>query len=219
MIKNKTDEIIQSINTTEHMVNKQSRTASIERKSKETQILVEINLDQSGINDIKTPLPFFTHMLDTFACHSKIGLNIKATGDTEVDPHHLMEDVGIVLGQCIFKALGGLTGIQRAGCFSFPMDGSLAVIALDICGRSNLVWNVQLTSQAVGTLDPKLFKEFFKGLVDGLRSTIHVNLLYGDNDHHVIEAIFKSFARSLREAIAPLHDPLILSTKGIFDEE
>jgi imidazoleglycerol-phosphate dehydratase len=207
------------MNTIEKTYEKLARTAIVERQSKETQILVEVRLDQPGLNDIKTPLPFFTHMLDTLACHSGIGLTIKADGDVEVDPHHLIEDTGIVLGQCIFKALGGLGGLQRAGCFSFPMDGSLAVIALDLCGRRNLVWNVQLTSQAIGTLDPKLFKEFFKGLVDGLRSTVHVNLLYGDNDHHVIEAIFKGFARALRQAIKPINNGAALSTKGMFDED
>lgn len=205
--------------TIEQTFDKLARTASVERKSKETQILVEVRLDQPGLIDIKTPLPFFTHMLDTLACHGRIGLVVDASGDIDVDPHHLIEDVGIVLGQSIFKALGGFSGIQRAGCFSFPMDGSLAVIALDLCGRRNLVWNVQLTSQAIGTLDPKLFKEFFKGLVDGLRSTIHVNLLYGDNDHHIIEAIYKGFARALRQAIEPINNQAVLSTKGMFDED
>jgi imidazoleglycerol phosphate dehydratase HisB len=206
------------MNVTKLSVEKLNRIATVQRKSKETEILVEVNLDQSALNDIKTPLPFFTHMLDTLACHGRMGLILNASGDIDVDPHHLMEDVGIVLGQSIFEALGGLNGIQRAGCFSFPMDGSLAVIALDLCGRRNLVWNVELSNRTIGTLDPHLFKEFFKGLVDGLRCTLHINLMYGDNDHHVIEAIFKGFARALRQAIEPVDNNATLSTKGMFDE-
>ncbi len=195
------------------------RSASVQRQSKETKISIAVELDQPGSIDIRTPLPFFSHMLETFACHGRFGLKVDAVGDIEVDPHHLIEDTGIVLGQSIFKALGGLSGIQRAGCFSFPMDGSLAVVAIDLCGRRNLVWNVQFASQAIGTLDPKLFKEFFKGLVDGLRATVHINLLYGDNDHHVIEAIFKGFARAFRQAVEQLEERSILSTKEMFDED
>jgi imidazoleglycerol-phosphate dehydratase len=201
------------------LAKKATRTAKLQRKSKETQVSIEVCLDGSGLSDIKTPLPFFSHMLDALACHSRIGLFIDATGDIEVDPHHLMEDVGIVLGQCIFKALGGFGGIQRAGCFSFPMDGSLAVVALDLCGRRNLTWDVQFASQTIGTLDPRLFREFFKGLVDGMQATLHINVLYGDNDHHVIEGVFKGLARALRQAIEPVNTNSLLSTKGMFDAD
>lgn len=204
--------------TTKTAVN-HGRSASIERVSKETQIEIEVKLDQAGLSNIQTPLPFFTHMLDTFACHSQCSFSIQATGDIEVDPHHLIEDCGIVLGQAIFKALNGLGGIQRAGSFSFPMDGSLAMVSLDLCGRRNLMWNVEFSNFPIGNLDPNLFREFFKGFVDGLRATIHVNVLYRDNDHHVIEAVFKALARALRQAITPLECQSALSTKGMFDEE
>ena len=195
-----------------------ARSASIARNTKETEISMQIELDRPGSVEINTSLPFLSHMLNTLACHGRFSLTVKATGDIEVDPHHLIEDVGIVLGECIFKALGGLTGIQRAGSFTFPMDGSLVNVSLDICGRRNLIWNMQFGNLPIGTLDPNLFREFFKGFVDGLRTTLHVNRFYGDNDHHVIEATFKAMARALREAITPLPGVEYLSTKGMLDE-
>ncbi len=195
------------------------RTAEVERVSKETQIEIKVDLDANFERKIETPLPFFSHMLDAMACHGRFGLIVKAKGDIEVDPHHLMEDCGIVLGQAIFKALGGLSGIQRAASFTFPMDGSLVHVALDICGRRNLVWNVQFGNFTLGGIDPNLFKEFYKGLADGLRTTIHVNEQYGDNDHHVIEAVFKAFGRALNEAVKRLDENKPLSTKGMFDED
>ena len=200
--------------------NKQTaRTAQVERLSKETQISITVDLDGSKERHIDTPLPFFSHMLDAMACHGRFGLTIKAAGDIEVDPHHLMEDTGIVLGQAIFKALGGLSGIERTASFTFPMDGSLVTVALDICGRRNLTWNVKFGNFTIGNIDPNLFKEFFKGLADGSRTTIHANEHYGDNDHHVIEAVFKAYGRSLNMAVKRLDDSAPLSTKGMFDEE
>jgi imidazoleglycerol-phosphate dehydratase len=196
-----------------------SRCATLKRQTKETNITMFINLDNSGHREIETPLPFLSHMLDAFACHGRFSLTVEAAGDIEVDPHHLIEDCGIVLGQTIFKALGGLTGIERASAFTFPMDGSLVLTALDICGRPNLVWKVVFGNHAVGHLNPNLFREFYKGLADGLRATIHVNELYGDNDHHVIEAIFKSFGRALREAIRSTGSNDALTTKGMLDED
>jgi imidazoleglycerol phosphate dehydratase HisB len=195
------------------------RTAEVHRVTKETDVLVRVNLDQPGNVDIETALPFVSHMLTALAVHARISLFIRATGDIEVDPHHLIEDVGIVLGETIFKALGTLAGIERAGCFTYPMDGSLADVAIDLCGRRNLTWNVKFGNFPIGNLDPNLFREFFKGLVDGLRATVHANVRYSDNDHHAIEAVFKAFARSLSQAITPLADSQeYLSTKGTLDE-
>jgi imidazoleglycerol-phosphate dehydratase len=199
------------------------RVGTIHRETRETNIRMTLAIDPTtpALSEIriKTPLPFLNHMLNTIAVHGQFGLEIDATGDIEVDPHHLVEDVGIVLGQCVIKALGGgYTGIQRAGCFSFPMDQTLATVALDLCGRSNFVWKVGFESMMVGHLDPRLFREFFKGLTDGLQSTVHIHVPYQDNDHHVIEAIFKAFARSLRQALTPLQrSDLVMSTKGVLE--
>jgi imidazoleglycerol-phosphate dehydratase len=195
-----------------------SRTATVERKSKETSVKITIDLDRAGNREIHTDLPFFSHMLDAFACHGRYSLTVHATGDIEVDPHHLIEDTGIVLGQAIYEALNGISGIQRAGNFTFPMDGTIVMVAIDICGRRNLTWNPVFGPHLVGHLDPNLFHEFFKALADGMRSTIHVHEFYGDNDHHVIEASFKAFARALREAIVPIDQEGALSTKGMFDD-
>lgn len=197
---------------------KASRVAEIQRSTKETDIFVKVDLDRAGEIEIATSLPFLSHMLTALATHGRFSLVVRATGDIEVDPHHLIEDTGIVLGETIFKALGGLSGIQRAGCFSFPMDGTLASVAIDLCGRRNLTWNVKFGNFQVGHLDPNLFREFFKGLVDGLRATIHVNVPYSDNDHHAIEAVFKALSRALREATLRLEGDEYLSTKGMLDE-
>ena len=193
------------------------RTATMTRQTKETQITLTLNLDSADSPVIRTGLPFFDHMLTAFACHGRFGLEVDAVGDIQVDPHHLIEDVGIVLGEAIREALPGYKGILRSGCFAFPMDGTLAVTALDLCGRPNLVWNVNFGHFAVGNLDPNLFREFYKGLVDGMRGTLHVHIPCQDNDHHLVEAIFKAFGRSLREAIIPVGSDVILSTKGMLD--
>lgn len=195
-----------------------SRKAAITRNTKETSISISVDLDDPSVVSIKTSLPFLSHMLEAFAVHGRFGLVIDATGDVEVDPHHLIEDTGIVLGETIFKALGGFKGIQRAGCFTFPMDGSLVLVAIDICGRRNLAWKVQFGNFEVGHMDPNLFREFYKGFVDGLRATLHINMIESDNDHHVIEASFKGLARAFREAITPLPGVQYLSTKGMLDE-
>lgn len=194
-----------------------NRQGSVQRDTKETQISMTVSLDRNGPRSIKTPLPFFSHMLDAFACHARIGLELDAQGDIEVDPHHLMEDTGIVLGQCLFQALGGFTGIERAGSFTFPMDGTLATVSIDLCGRRNLVWNLEFANFPIGNLDPNLFKEFYKGLVDGLRGTVHVNVPYQDNNHHAIEAVMKAFARAFRIAMTQIDEDVPLSTKGMID--
>lgn len=193
------------------------RKATVERTTKETQICLSLNLDNPSVIEIDTPLPFFSHMLNAFACHGRFGLVLKATGDIEVDPHHLVEDTGIVLGQAIKQALEGYKGIQRAGCFAFPMDATLAVVALDLCGRPNLVWQVNFGALPIGTMDPNLFREFYKGLVDGMAGTLHVHIPCQDNDHHVVEAIFKAFGRALRESAVSVGQTGALSTKGVIE--
>jgi len=198
-------------------VQTRERIGSIERITRETQIQLTLNMDNPGVVEIDTPLPFLSHMLNAFACHGRFGLVLKATGDIEVDPHHLVEDTGITLGQAIKQALDGYKGIQRAGCFAFPMDGTLAVTALDLCGRPNLVWNVQFGALPIGTMDPNLFREFFKGLVDGMAGTLHIHIPCQDNDHHVVEAIFKAFGRALRESAVCVGQSAALSTKGVIE--
>lgn len=190
------------------------RTATRHRTTKETDIKLTWHVDANGPISIHTGLPFFDHMLTAFACHGQFGLELNATGDIAVDPHHLIEDVGIALGESIREALPDYAGIQRAGCFSFPMDGTLATVAMDLCGRPNLVYNATYGNFTLGGIDPNLFKEFFKGLVDGARITVHINVPVQDNDHHVVESIFKAFARSLRQAVEPLNNAQPLSTKG-----
>lgn len=197
------------------------RHATITRHTQETQITLTLFLDKdpSEVNRFNTPSPFLNHMLNTLATHGRMTLQVDAKGDVDVDPHHLIEDVGIVLGQSIVKALGAsFKGIERAGCFRFAMDATLADVALDVCGRGNLVWQVPpFESALVGTVDPRLFREFFKGVVDGLALTLHVNVPYRDNDHHVVEAIFKAFARALHQALTPLASGEIMSTKGTLE--
>jgi imidazoleglycerol-phosphate dehydratase len=194
-----------------------NRSATIDRQTKETQISLTLKLDKPGENSIHTTLPFLSHMLNTFAVHGRFGLCIQATGDIEVDPHHLVEDVGIVLGMAIRQALGDFSGIHRAGHMLYPMDGTLARVALDLCNRPNLFWEVPVSGFPVGNLDPRLFKEFFKGMVDASRMTLHVDVLKLDNDHHAIEAVFKGFTKALRMAVQPLdlsQTGNVLSTKG-----
>jgi imidazoleglycerol-phosphate dehydratase len=195
-----------------------ARKATVERQTKETQISIRVDLDNPGEVSIKTSLPFLSHMLEAFAVHGRFSLVIEATGDVEVDPHHLIEDTGIVLGEALFKALGGFKGIERAGCFTYPMDGSLVLVAIDICGRRNLSWKLQFGNFTVGNIDPNLFREFYKGFVDGLRATLHIKMLESDNDHHVIEASFKALARAFRQAVTPLPGNEYLSTKGVLDD-
>lgn len=194
-----------------------TRGASVARKTRETDIELTLNIDGGPIQ-IDTPVPFFSHMLDAFACHGRFGLTLKARGDIEVDPHHLMEDTGIVLGQALREALGdGYRGIERAGSFSFAMDGTLTTVALDLCGRPTLVWGLQFGPHAIGNLDPNLFRDFFKGLADSARTALHLHCHCQDNDHHLIESAMKGFGRALRAACKRLDDGQTLSTKGMID--
>ncbi len=194
-----------------------NRTATVTRKTKETQIELTLGLDGGEVK-AHTGVPFFDHMLTAFACHGRFGLFVKARGDIEVDPHHLLEDTGLVLGQAVRQGLGdGYKGIERAGCFSFAMDGTLTLVALDLCGRPTLAWGLEFGSFPIGNLDPNLFKEFFKGLSDEARMALHFHTLAQDNDHHLIESAFKGFGRALRAAVRPIAGDEVLSTKGMID--
>lgn len=192
-----------------------ARKASIERKTKETDIAVSLVLDGRGDSEIKSPVPFFDHMLTQIARHGFFDLNIHAQGDIEIDAHHTVEDVGICLGEAFKKALGDKRGIRRYGRGTAPMHEALASVVLDFSGRAFLVFNVDLPKAQVGNFEVELVEEFFTAFCNHSGANIHVNLAYGDNLHHIIEAVFKAFARALDEATQI--DPRIegvLSSKG-----
>jgi len=191
------------------------RTATIERKTKETEIQVELTLDGKGENDIVTPVPFFDHMLVQIARHGFFDLKIAARGDIEIDAHHTVEDTGICLGEAFKQALGDKAGIRRYGRGTMPMHEALASVILDFSGRPHLVFNVAMPKAKVGEFDTELVEEFFTAFCNHSGANIHVNLAYGDNLHHIIEAVFKAFARALDDACC--FDPRIegvLSSKG-----
>lgn len=195
---------------------KRHRKIEIKRKTKETEILLSLDLDGSGQYSINTGIKFFDHMLNLFAYHSLIDLSIEAKGDIEVDSHHTVEDVGISLGEGIRKALGEAKGIRRYGMAIIPMDETLASVALDISMRPYLVFNMRPKRSKIGTFDLELVEEFFKALCNHGRITLHINLLYGRNSHHMVEAVFKGFGKALREAISfDERSSKIPSTKGI----
>lgn len=192
-----------------------ARTATIERITKETSIRLTINLDGSGIGKICTSVPFLDHMLDLFARHGLFDLEVEARGDIDIDFHHTVEDIGIVLGQAVKQALGDKRGIRRYGQALVPMDETLAEVALDLSGRPYLVYNVVLPKVKIGEFDVELGREFFQALVNNLGANLHINLRYGDNVHHILEACFKGLARGLD--MATQLDPRIegvMSTKG-----
>jgi len=193
------------------------RTASVERNTKETQIRGELNIDGAGTYEISTGIRFFDHMLELFAKHGAFDLKLNAKGDLDVDQHHTVEDVGIVLGQLFSKALGDRVGINRAGYFVMPMDETLAVVAIDLSGRPALVYKDLVRVRLVGDLQTELVEDFFGGFVNHAGANLHAKVLYGRSSHHKIEAIFKCFARALRYACSTderLKDQLP-STKGL----
>ena len=177
------------------------RKASITRKTKETEIFCEVNLDGTGKSKIKTGIGFFDHMLEIFSHHSLIDLKLNAEGDIKVDLHHTVEDCGYSIAQAIHKSLGDKKGIRRYGFFYIPMDECLSRCVIDFCGRSELIWNVQLDLEKIGEMDTELFKEFFKAFVNEIKCNLHIENIYGRNNHHIIESCFKSFARSIRQAV------------------
>ena len=191
------------------------RRAKIIRKTTETDINLEMDLDKTAGSRIDTTIPFFNHMLELFARHGFLKLVVKSKGDTQIDDHHLVEDLGICLGQAVAKALGKKTGINRYGSACVPMDECLCRVDMDISGRPYLVYNVKYGRRKVGGFDSALVKEFFKAFTDHSGITLHINFLYGDNGHHIIETIFKAFARAFRDAVN-LNENIkgVLSTKG-----
>ena len=177
------------------------RTAKVNRKTKETDISCEINLDGTGQNEISTGIGFFDHMMEIFSHHSLIDLKLKAEGDIHVDFHHTVEDAAYVLAEAINKAIGEKKGINRYGFFYIPMDESLSRTVIDFSGRPEFVWKVSLGLKKIGEMDTELFHEFFKAFCNESKCNLHIENFYGDNNHHIIEACFKSFARSLRQAL------------------
>lgn len=193
------------------------RQAKISRITGETAISVSVNLDGSGNSKIATGIGFLDHMLDLLARHSLIDIEIEAKGDLHVDFHHTAEDVGIALGQAVSDALGDKKGITRYACLDLPMDEALTRVALDISGRPFLVWKVNFSRDKVGEMDTELFQEWFQAFAMNAGITLHVENLYGENNHHIAESAFKGLARALRSALAvdPRTKDQIPSTKGI----
>jgi imidazoleglycerol-phosphate dehydratase len=196
------------------------RTATIERNTNETRIKLTLDLDAGGIGkpDIHTGVGFFDHMLDHVARHGRLGLSVRCTGDTHIDDHHTVEDVGIVLGQAIDRALGDKRGIERYGSADVPMDEALARVALDLSGRAALVFRAQFKSfgddpASIGRFDVQLVQEFFTAVVNNGRMNLHIEVPWGENNHHIAEGIFKAFGRALRQAVA-ITGTQVPSTKG-----
>jgi len=192
------------------------RTAKIERKTKETAIAVELSLDGTGASEIATGIGFFDHMLDSFARHGAFDLKIAAKGDLHVDMHHTVEDVGICIGQAFAKALGDHKGIRRFGHAYIPMDETLSRAAVDFANRPYLIWRVALPRPKLGEMDTELFKEWFQAFAQAAGLTLHVENLYGENNHHIVESCYKGLARALRQAIEidPRQTGRVPSTKG-----
>jgi imidazoleglycerol-phosphate dehydratase len=176
------------------------RKARIHRPTKETDIVAALNIDGQGRYRIATGIHFFDHMLELFAHHGAFDLDLKARGDLEVDQHHTVEDVGIVLGQAFERALGNKKGILRAGYFLMPMDETLGLAAVDFCGRTSIAVDTKVKVRLVGDLQSELVHDFFEGFARGARANVHVRVLYGRSNHHKIESLFKAFARAVRAA-------------------
>ena len=192
------------------------RKAKINRKTKETSIAVEVNIDGKGNYNIDTKIGFLNHMLEQFSKHSLIDLKLKAKGDTHIDLHHTTEDTGIAIGECLKKALRSSKGIKRFAHALIPMDETLTRVAIDVSNRPYLIWKVKLKVEKLGEMDTELFKEWFQAFSQAAGITLHVENIYGDNSHHIIESCFKGLARSLRTAleIDPRNKKAIPSTKG-----
>jgi imidazoleglycerol-phosphate dehydratase len=191
------------------------RCGKVYRKTKETEIEISINIDGKGINQIETGIEFFNHMLDLMSRHGFLDINMKCVGDTGIDFHHTVEDLGIVMGKAFKEALGDKTGITRYATVFTPMDEALSMVSLDISGRSFLQFNVDFEKEKVGNFDTELVEEFFRAFAFNAEVTLHINLSYGKNTHHIIESIFKGFGRALDEA-SRVQDRIegVLSTKG-----
>ena len=186
----------------------------VERKTRETEVSVEVTIDGKGIADISTGIGFFDHMLTALSVHSGISMNIKCQGDLYVDGHHTVEDTGIVLGQALSQALGDKSGIVRYGSAYIPMDEALGFCSLDISNRPFLVFNGEFTNQMIGEYDTCLTEEFFRAFAVNAGITLHVNMVYGKNDHHKCESVFKAVAHALKMAVKETGSGETLSTKG-----
>ena len=178
-----------------------NRKAIIERETRETKIFVELDIDGSGVSEIETGIGFLDHMLESFSRHSLIDLKLKAEGDLHVDQHHTTEDTGIVIGSAIAKALGDFSGIKRFGSAVIPMDETLTRVALDISKSPSLIWKVSFSKAVLGEMDTELFHEWFAAFSQNLGANVHIENLYGENNHHIAESCFKGLARSLRDAM------------------
>ena len=192
------------------------RKASINRKTKETSISVEVNLDGTGKSNIKTSIGFLDHMLEQIAKHSLIDISLEAKGDLHIDLHHTTEDSGIALGEALKEALGDKKGIKRYASATIPMDETLSRVSLDLSNRPYLVWNVKLAVEKLGEMDTELFKEWYHAFAQSAGITLHVENIYGENSHHIIESCYKGLARALRDAVqidSRIQD-IIPSTKG-----
>ena len=193
-----------------------ARKGKVSRKTKETSINVEVNIDGKGKYQIDTGIGFLDHMLEQLSKHSLIDLNVKAKGDTHIDLHHTTEDVGIAIGECIKKASNKFKGIKRYAHAMIPMDETLSRVAIDVSNRPYLIWKVNLKVEKLGEMDTELFKEWFQAFSQSAGVTLHMENIYGDNSHHIIESCFKGLARTLRSAleIDPRTKNIIPSTKG-----
>lgn len=193
------------------------RRASVERNTRETRITATVDLDGKGVSDIATGIGFLDHMLDQLARHSLIDLALKATGDLHIDFHHTTEDSGYVVGEAVAKALGDRRGIMRWGEAMVPMDETLTRVALDMSNRPYLIWKVKFTRPKLGEMDTELFKEWFQAFAQSAGVTLHIENLYGENNHHIVESCFKGLARALRQAVAldPRRLDAVPSTKGV----
>jgi len=191
------------------------RSGSVERKTKETDIKIAVTLDGKGKADIDTGIGFFDHMLTALSVHSGISMTVKVIGDLNVDCHHTIEDTGIALGQALGQALGAKSGIVRYGTAYIPMDESLAMASLDLSNRPFLVFNCEFSNQSCGGYDLCMTEEFFRAFAFNSGMTLHINLLYGSNDHHKAEAVYKAVAHALKTAVSYNSDGSTLSTKGV----
>ena len=193
-----------------------ARKATVDRQTKETKIAATVNLDGTGIYDVETGIGFLDHMLEQLARHALIDITLRAKGDLHIDFHHTTEDSGIVLGQAVAKALGDKLGIRRYASIELAMDEALTRCAIDVSGRPYLVWKVAFSQPKVGDMDTELFKEWFQAFAQHAGITLHIENLYGDNNHHIVETCFKALARTLRTAIAidPRQADKVPSTKG-----
>ncbi len=190
------------------------RTGKETRKTNETEVSISINLDGKGKSDINTGIGFFDHMMELLAFHGQMDLNITAKGDLNVDTHHTVEDIGLTFGKAFLQALGDKKGINRYSYIYLPMDEALSRIVLDISGRPYIVYNANLTHYKLGDMENQSFKEFFTAFANESKTTLHIESIYGENDHHIIESIFKGFGRALKEAVK-ITSNKTQSTKGV----